>query len=199
MSPNSVERSREMQIIAGSYRGRRLWTPVGQTTRPTGAKVKEALFQILGDAVIGARGLDLFSGCGGLGLEALSRGCEEMVFVEQSKMAANAIRKNVSALGCADRARVAQESVLKFLRRSTLGQSSFDLIFADPPYRCNLLRDSIALIADRDLLSEDGTLVAERWKKDELPERMSCLYCYLERTYGDTNVSFWRKEEETNS
>ena len=185
-----------MHIIAGVFRGKRLWTPRGQATRPTSAKVKEAIFQILTDDIIGARGLDLFAGCGGLGLEALSRGVSEMVFVEHGKTAARSLRKNLTALGCADRARVVQEHVLKFLRRPTLRENSFDLIFADPPYRHDLLKDTLTMIADRDLLSEDGTLVAERWKKDILPEYIGSLHCFLERTYGDTNVSFWRKNEE---
>ncbi len=185
-----------MHIIAGAFRGKRLWTPRGQTTRPTSAKVKEALFQILADNVIGARGLDLFAGCVGLGLEALSRGVEEVIFVEHGKMAARVLRKNLTALGCTDRGRVIQEHVLRFLRRPTLRENSFDLIFADPPYRHDLLKDTLTVIADRDLLSEQGTLVAERWKKDALPERIGSLHCFLERTYGDTSVSFWRKNEE---
>lgn len=184
-----------MHIISGAFRGRRLWTPGGQATRPTSAKVKEAIFQILTDELIGAQGLDLFAGCGGLGLEALSRGVEEVVFVEHSKTAARVLRKNLTELGCADRGRVIQEHVLKFLRKPTLRQGSFDLIFADPPYRRDLLRDTLTVISDRDLLSEDGTLVAERWKKDGLPERIGSLHCFLERTYGDTNVSFWRKKQ----
>ena len=184
-----------MHIIAGAFRGRRLWAPRGQTTRPTSAKVKEAIFQILADELIGAQGLDLFAGCGGLGLEALSRGAAEMAFVEHEKTAARALRKNLTALGCTGRSRVIQEHVLKFLRKPTLRQGSFDLIFADPPYRGDLLRDTLTVIADRDLLSEDGTLVAERWKKDVLPETIGSLHCFLERTYGDTNVSFWRKKQ----
>ncbi len=185
-----------MHIIAGAFRGKRLWTPRGQTTRPTSAKVKEAIFQILTDELIGKRGLDLFAGCGGLGLEALSRGVEEVVFVEHGKTAAKVLRKNLTALGCTDRGRVVQEHVLKFLRRPTLREHSFDLIFADPPYRRDLLRDTLTVIADRELLSEQGTLVAERWKKDVLPERIGSLHCILDRAYGDTNVSFWRKGEE---
>ncbi|OPX25548.1 MAG: 16S rRNA (guanine(966)-N(2))-methyltransferase RsmD [Candidatus Latescibacterota bacterium] len=185
-----------MHIIAGAFRGKRLWTPHGQVTRPTSAKVKEAIFQILADELIGAQGLDLFAGCGGLGLEALSRGVEEVIFVEHSKMAARVLRKNLTALGCADRGRVVQQHVLKFLRRPALRENSFDLIFADPPYRRHLLKDTLTLIAERNLLSQQGTLIVERWKKDVLPERIGSLHGFLERTYGDTNVTFWRKKEE---
>ena len=185
-----------MRIIAGAFRGRRLWTPRGQETRPTSAKVREAIFQILADDVIGARGLDLFAGCGGLGLEALSRGAREVVFVEHSGTAAAAIERNLAALGCTDRGCVVQKHVLRFLREPSLRERSFDVIFADPPYRRDLLRNTLALIADGDLLSEGGTLIAELWKKDVLPEQIGSLNCFLERTYGDTKVSFWKKSEE---
>ena len=185
-----------MRIIAGAFRGRRLWTPRGQEIRPTSAKVREAIFQILTDDVVGARGLDLFAGCGGLGLEALSRGAKEVVFVEHSGTAAAAIKRNLTALGCTDRGRVAQKHVLKFLRDPSLRERSFDVIFADPPYRRDLLRNTVALIADRDLLSERGILVAELWKRDALPEQIGSLNRFLERTYGDTKVSFWKKGEE---
>jgi len=182
-----------MRIVAGAFRGRRLWTPRGQETRPTRAKVREAIFQILADDVIGARGLDLFAGCGGLGLEALSRGAKDVAFVEHSGTAAAAIKRNLTALRCTDRARVLQEHVLTFLRMPSLRKHAFDVIFADPPYRCDLLRNTLALIADRDLLSERGTLVAELWKKDTLPAQIGSLSRFLERTYGDTKVSFWKK------
>ena len=188
-----------MHIISGAFRGKRLWTPRGQTTRPTSAKVKEAIFQILSDDVVGAIGLDLFAGCGGLGLEALSRGAEEMIFVEHGKTAAKILRKNLTALGCTDRGRVAQEHVLRFLRKPTLRENSFDLIFADPPYRRDLLKNTLTMISDRDLLSGQGILVAERWKKDVLPECIGSLRCFLERTYGDTSVSFWRKKQGKDS
>jgi 16S rRNA (guanine966-N2)-methyltransferase len=121
-----------MRIVAGTFRGRELSTPSGDATRPTAARAREALFSILAD-VASARVLDLYAGSGALGLEALSRGAEQLVLVESSKAAQRAIRINIAALGVESRATllpIRAEASLNALER--LGP--FDLVFADPPW-----------------------------------------------------------------
>lgn len=127
-----------MRIIAGQARGRVLHTPHGRGTRPTDARAREALFNILGDRVIGARVLDLYAGSGSIGLEALSRGADFCVFVEQNAGAANAIRANLKMCRWDDKAQprgqIWQSNVKGALLRLEEQAQPFDIIFADPPF-----------------------------------------------------------------
>ena len=169
-----------MRIVAGEYGGRRLHAPRGTRTRPTADRVREALFSMLGD-VSGARVLDLYAGSGALGIEALSRGAAEAVFVERDPRAVAAIRRNLDALGLADT--VVRQDALRFVARA---EGTFDLVFCDPPY------DSVPRIAGPlaerlpALLAEGARIVTESDKRTplELP-----LPLVSERTYGDTRIA----------
>lgn len=129
-----------MRIISGSARGRRLFAPVGLTTRPIPDRAKTAIFNMitsirLGEGLAafdGIRALDLYAGSGSFGLECLSRGAAEVVFVERGRPAVEAIRRNVETLGFVDRARVVQGDVRTVL--TGLAPSWFDVAFCDPPY-----------------------------------------------------------------
>jgi 16S rRNA (guanine(966)-N(2))-methyltransferase RsmD len=118
-----------LQIIAGLYRGRRLISPKGDQTRPTQGILREALFNILQNQIAGSHFLDLFAGSGAIGLEALSRGAQEVVFVEHNRLALQALKANIERLAC--KARVLPFDIFKALK---LLSNPFDLIFADPPY-----------------------------------------------------------------
>ena len=120
-----------MRIIAGEFKGRAIVPPVDRTTRPMLARVREALFSTLGALIEDARILDLFSGTGSLGLEALSRGAATVRFVERDRRALQALRENVEALDVTERSRVQAGSALDAYR---WGDEDFDLIFMDPPY-----------------------------------------------------------------
>src|SRR3954468_12744768 len=122
-----------MRVIAGTYGGRPLNAPPGAATRPTSDRVREALFSILGARVPGARVLDLFAGSGALGLEALSRGAGEALFVDDAAAAVRAIRANLDALG--GQAEVRRADALRFLDAARRGGAQYDLVFLDPPYR----------------------------------------------------------------
>ncbi len=121
-----------MHIVAGEFGGRRLVVPKDQRVRPTADRIREAWMSILGEAVEGARVLDLYAGSGALGLEALSRGAASAEFVELSPGSLEALRANIAALGLADRTRVRRGDALRFAQR--LGPDAYDLAFADPPY-----------------------------------------------------------------
>jgi 16S rRNA (guanine966-N2)-methyltransferase len=170
-----------VRVVAGEFKGRRLHAPRGRRTRPTADRVREALFSILGD-VSGLRVLDLFAGSGALGIEALSRGAEAAVFVDDDRRAVTAIRRNLEAVGV--RAEVHRRDVLAFL--ADAGAGTYDLVFADPPY------DSATGLGSRlserlpDLLTDDARIVTESDKRSPL---VLDLPLVLERDYGDTRIA----------
>lgn len=124
-----------LRIIAGRYGGRRLSFPEAGGVRPTGNRVRETLFNWLGDAVVGARVLDLFAGTGALGIEALSRGAASAVFVERSRRLADVLRQNLATLGT-DEARVVRRDAEGYLRGAP---EAFDLVFLDPPFNSAII------------------------------------------------------------
>ena len=123
-----------MRILAGEARGRVLHSPTGRVTRPTDSRSREALFNILGERVVGARILDLYAGTGAIGLEALSRGAQCCTFVEQNIAATNAIRANIKMCNWQENAQVWQTSVKSALHRMQDQSGQFEIIFADPPF-----------------------------------------------------------------
>jgi 16S rRNA (guanine(966)-N(2))-methyltransferase RsmD len=122
-----------MRIVAGLYGGRKLTAPAGAETRPTSDRVREALFSVLGASIHGARVLDLFAGSGALGIEALSRGAQSVVFVDRSRKAVTAIRANLDALGIEAEVRPIEAHAA--LRAASARREAYDLVFLDPPYR----------------------------------------------------------------
>lgn len=143
-----------MRILAGEAKGRVLRAPAGRSTRPTDSRSRETLFNILSDRVIDTRVLDLYAGSGAVGLEALSRGAQRCIFVEQNAAAAHSIRANLKNLGWNDGAQVWHTAVRSALHRMSEGaeySGAFDLIFADPPY--NEPREFEDLIKRVDILA----------------------------------------------
>ena len=169
-----------MRVVAGEFKGRRLSAPRGVVTRPTADRVREALFSMLAD-VSGARVLDLYAGSGALGIEALSRGASEAVFVERDARAVAAIRRNLDAIQVA--ADVRQEDALAFVRRAT---GPYDLVFADPPYDfASRVAGPLAEHLPR-ITSEGALMVTESDKRKPLELPFPLL---TERTYGDTRIA----------
>jgi 16S rRNA (guanine(966)-N(2))-methyltransferase RsmD len=146
-------------------KGRRIRVPKGLEIRPTADRVREALFSILGQRVDGARVLDLFAGTGALGLEALSRGAVEVVFVEVDRGIARTLESTVIELGVADACRVVQADVLTASDRLNLGDP-FQIVLADPPYGCGLADRVPGLVSRRNWLVREGCLVVERPSAD---------------------------------
>jgi 16S rRNA (guanine966-N2)-methyltransferase len=180
-----------MRIVAGTLRGRELSTPGGDATRPTAARAREALFSILAD-VSEARVLDLYAGSGALGLEALSRGAEQLVLVESSKAAQRAIRENLAALGVEARATllpIRAEASLRALER--LGP--FSLVFADPPWAdAQAAVGVLEKLASSSLLTPAARLVLEHAART--PPKLkadSRLNPTDTRRWGDTAVTIF--------
>ncbi|MBR6113817.1 MAG: 16S rRNA (guanine(966)-N(2))-methyltransferase RsmD [Oscillospiraceae bacterium] len=153
-----------MRVISGSCRGRRLLEPAGNDVRPTTDQVKEALFNIVQFDIEGRKVLDLFAGTGQLGIEALSRGARECVFVDSSRESLRLVRENLRRCGLTGRTE--QSDALSFLRR----REGFDLIFIDPPYDSGLAAEAVEAVKAFDILSKGGIMVVESRRESVLPE-----------------------------
>jgi len=182
-----------MRIIAGSARGVRLG-PVPNGVRPTSDRVREAIFNTLGQFFDGGKVLDLYAGSGALGIEALSRGCEKVVFVEKNKRAARVIQENLQRVGLAEKGEVLRGDVTEVLGQFVSEQHKFHLIFADPPYK--ILPREIWGILERltALLAPDGRVVLE--SGDPRAETIKNLKG-VSRRYGGTVVTFFERSEYT--
>ena len=172
-----------MRVVAGRYGGRKLTAPAGSETRPTSDRVREALFSVLGPSIQGARVLDLFAGSGALGIEALSRGAAEAVFVDRSHKAIKAIRANLAALGIDADVRPIEARAA--LRAASARGDAYDLVFLDPPYRhaAELGRElSEGLVA---VLAPGARVVTESDRRAPLQLDLPLAD---ERRYGDTII-----------
>ncbi|GAB4532889.1 MAG: hypothetical protein Kow0063_14050 [Anaerolineae bacterium] len=190
--PGNLE---EMRVIAGIAKGRRLKSVPGDVTRPITDRVKEALFSILGDFVVGARVLDLFAGTGAVGIEALSRGAAEAVFVDKSSPALRTVRDNLQLTQLSDRATVLRVDAFKYLSGPIA--APFDLIYVAPPQYKGLWADALRCLDDRPAWlaagpeQESGIVVVQIHPREyqELP--LKHLVEYDRRKYGSTLLCFY--------
>ncbi len=179
-----------MRIIAGEARGRTIVAPKGQDTRPTQDHVRESLFNILMRDVADARVLDLFAGSGALALEALSRGAESAVLVDNAAEAIECIRRNIETAHAAERTTVLKCGWEEALRRLAAEGCTFTLVFLDPPYRMTETGAQCARLADMGLLTE-GALVVVEHRKEHTPVLDERFAQRDERRYGDTGIHFY--------
>lgn len=177
-----------MRVTGGIGRGRRLKVPSGSRVRPTSDKVKQALFNILGDRVADAAFLDLYAGAGGIGIEALSRGAGRVVFVDSSRGSLAVIKQNIEQTGLGERAQVVPAKAEAFLRKSS---ESYDIVFLDPPY-AEEMQPLLELIAGSEIVKPEGVVIAEHFKKQPSPEKAGSLSLYREARYGDTVLAFYK-------
>jgi 16S rRNA (guanine(966)-N(2))-methyltransferase RsmD len=179
-----------MRVISGSAKGRILKAAPGEGTRPITDRVKESLFNILGADIRDARFLDLFAGTGGVGIEALSRGAKEAVFVEQGRVALETIRANLAMTKLADRARVIRADVFSFL--SGAPGEPFDYIYIAPPQYKGLWADTLrAIDANPAWLSEDSEIIVQIDPREFEPVSLSHLVLVDQRKYGSTLLCFY--------
>jgi 16S rRNA (guanine966-N2)-methyltransferase len=173
-----------VRVVAGRFGGRTLVAPRGRSTRPTSDRVREALFSILGaDCVEDARVLDLFAGSGALGIEALSRGAQHVVFVDSSPAAVAAIRRNLEAVGA--EAEVRRQDALAYLRSAFRDARQYDLLFLDPPYRHASALGRELSTALGPVLAAAARVVGESDRRAPLDLDLPLLD---ERRYGDTLI-----------
>ena len=180
------------RIIAGAGKGRRLRAPAGDATRPTGARVRQTLFDILAPVVPGSRFLDAFAGGGGVGIEALSRGARRVVLVDRARSAVEAIRANLALVATA--ADVFQQDAQVALRALRDRGERFDVVYVDPPYDSDLYERVLPLAAG--VLADGGVVIAEHFHKRALPERIGGLVNARSVRVGDHRLTFYRMDEE---
>jgi 16S rRNA (guanine(966)-N(2))-methyltransferase RsmD len=185
-----------MRVTAGAERGRKLRAPRGATTRPTGAKVREAIFNILGPLSPNPV-LDLFAGTGALGIEALSRGASRATFVERDHRALSALHRNLRDFNLSERARVLDRSVAVALQRLSEEEGEkFSWVFVDPPYASGEAEPVLALLSGRKVLDNGAVVVVEHDRHHMPSEKVGALHMTDRRFYGDTGVSFYRCQWE---
>ena len=178
-----------MRVIAGKAKGIQLKTPDGMLTRPTTDRVKEALFSILQFDLPGTRVLDLFGGTGQLGIEALSRGAKEAVFVDAREEACRLIRENLKRAGFTGQ--VVRGDYLTYLDQC---REKFDIIFLDPPYAEVFLENALNRITEIDILQSGGIISTERPLGKELPWDFPGYDRSRDYKYGKILLTFYRKK-----
>lgn len=180
-----------MRVIAGIAKGRRLIGPKSDRIRPALDKVKQAIFNILGN-IEGTRVLDLFAGTGSIGIEALSQGAAYAAFVDEGPEALAIIRKNLELCRFEDRARLFKLKLPQMLARLARRENPFDLIFVDPPYDKGLVSATLREIVRENCLAASGMVIVERSPRESIDDEagLKSIDC---RKYGQTVISFLKE------
>lgn len=181
-----------MKILTGSLRGQRIAFHPSPDLRPTSDKARKAIFDMFQGEMEGKRVLDLFSGTGALGLEALSQGALHVVFVEHDRTRSREILENLKRLGLSERATVRREDAMEALRRMDDGEESYDFVFIDPPYDEGLASGAVRTIAALKLVPVGGFVLVECRKKMDLPEAFGELKLLRDKRYGQTKILIYR-------
>ncbi len=178
-----------MRVITGTARGRKLITLEGEEiTRPTAQSTKESIFSSIQFEIEGKRVLDLFAGCGQLGIEALSRGAVFCTFVENNRQAYKVVEQNIKTCRMEDASSLVFSDAVSFLKR----KGTFDIAFLDPPYNKGLVDECLGLLSEH--MSEDGIIICETARGEELPEKVGDFSISKEKSYGKTKLTYYRKE-----
>lgn len=181
-----------MRVIAGTARGRVLFAPKGIGTRPIPSMIKEALFNIWQDQINDSRFLDLFAGSGSMGIEALSRGAKEVVFVEKNRNAVSVIRKNLAACQFQNRWSVYQDDVFKRLEILGADGQKFDIVYLDPPFTIEgIFLPAMNALSDASILSDEGVAAIRTRREMELPDMIGSLKKFRLRSYGISSIHFY--------
>ena len=183
-----------MRVIAGQFRSRVLSAPKGLDTRPTSDRLRETLFNVLSPRIEGSVFLDLYAGSGAVGIEALSRGAQEAIFVENAELALRTIRANLSALGIRGSYTLEARSVTAAIKRLALANRTANLVFLDPPYaEVTEYESAMNLLGAecRQLLAPDALVIAEHLKKLALIESYGALNRFRSLKQGDSVLSFY--------
>ena len=179
-----------MRIISGTARGTNLFTLEGLETRPTLDRVKESLFNIINLRIYDATVLDLFSGSGAIGLEFASRGAKEVILCDSSKKATQIIQKNIEKTHLEDKVNLNNCDFKELLQKYK--DKKFDIIYLDPPYKTDYIKQAIELIQKYDMKSEDGIIIAETDEPEKIEKQIKELNVEIKdkRKYGRANLFF---------
>ncbi len=179
-----------MRVITGSARGRRLETLEGEDVRPTTDRIKEAVFSIIQFQTEGRRFLDLFAGSGQMGIEALSRGAKEAVFVDNAKKSVETVKRNLKATKLEIGAKVFQADFRSFL---SMNSQPFDIAFLDPPYRTGTLGDALAQVCAH--MNDTGVIIAENPLDEDLSENYGDFVRDRQYRYGKIKITTYRHKD----
>lgn len=186
-----------MRVIAGQAKGKRLQAPPGMNTRPITDMIKEALFNVLGDEVRDSLFLDLFAGSGSVGIEALSRGAKQVVFIDNSAAAVGIIKNNISNCGFGEGFTVYRNDVFKALTLLDQRRTKFDLIYVDPPFTIEKIFDQIIRALDQvSILKQHGRIILRTQRKKQLTAQLNYLEEYRINNYGESALHYYRMYEE---
>ncbi|HCJ66217.1 MAG TPA: 16S rRNA (guanine(966)-N(2))-methyltransferase RsmD [Elusimicrobia bacterium] len=190
-----------IRIIAGEIKGRKIKSVKGRTVRPLLARVKKSLFDIISRKIKDALFLDLYAGTGSVGIEALSRGAKEVVFIDNDSQAVEIIEENLKQFGFEGRAEIIRKDVLRGLPV----EKKFDLIFIGPPYKLELILPTLKVISEKNSFAPDGWIICQHHFKEKLPEEYFSpasssggYELFRREKYGDTILSFYRMKRIDN-
>lgn len=181
-----------MRVITGIARGMKLRTLEGTDVRPTTDQVKESIFSIIQFEIENARVLDLFAGCGQLGIEALSRGAHSVTFVDSSRASVNVVRENLEHTKLGKNTIIKNEDSIGFLQMT---RDTFDVALLDPPYGKGLIEEALPLLAPK--MADNGVIVCETAATEQLPQEAGKFSLYREYKYGKIKLTVYRVMEDT--
>jgi len=184
-----------VRIISGEKKGFSVKAVPGMNTRPTTDKIRESMFQIIGPRFEGGTMLDLYGGSGVVGLEALSRGMDKVIFVDKNSSAVQTIKSNLKAAGWKERAEVYRKESYLALKAVSRKGTQFEMIFLDPPYEKHNLQKDLEFISEKQLLKTGGMVVVEHARQVILPETYKNMYMERRENYGITTISMYREGE----
>jgi 16S rRNA (guanine(966)-N(2))-methyltransferase RsmD len=180
-----------MRVITGSAKGKRLKTLDGLDVRPTSEKVKESIFSIIQFELENAKFLDLFAGSGQIGIEALSRGAQMCVFVDNNRDSQKIIKENLQNTALFSKSRVVNMDSLSYLQNCS---DVFDIAFLDPPYNLGILQKALPKIVEK--MQKSGIIICEHEKNDILPNEVGDFCVFRTYSYGRINLTTYRKKED---
>lgn len=189
-----------MRVISGRAKGKRLKAPPGMDTRPITDMIKEALFNVLGANVVNVKFLDLFAGSGSVGIEALSRDAQMVVFVDYSQDAIKIIKDNLDHCGLLDGYEIYKNDVVAAVKRLKKRQLLFDFIYVDPPFTQKDIFPKIMTVLDEaQILTPDGTLIIRTPKKLHLQEKFNNITRFRVSNYGESTLNYYQIIKEVNN
>lgn len=182
-----------MRVITGRCKGRVLYSPKSKLIRPTSDKIKEFIFDYIGEKIQGAVVLDLYCGTGNLSIEALSRGAQLAVMVDSSAEAIRLIYRNLALTNFLSQSKIVKQEVFRYLKKAIQQQDQFNLIFADPPYSNNDYQSLIDYIGSNNFLQKGGFFILEHSSHKKLAAQPVLLSLTTTKVFGDTAITFYKQ------
>lgn len=180
-----------MRVIAGTYKGFKLQSFPGKEIRPTPDRIREAVFDIISAEIVGAEFLDLFAGTGAVGIEAISRGAKNVIFVEIDDKAIALIKRNLQKICKDDLFTIIKSDYLRAIRFFHIKQKKFDIVFLDPPYHKDYFSKTLHEI-DRSMIIKEGGLIIVQHPADLLVKYdFENMFCFKEKKYGNSKITIF--------